>query len=150
MVENALAFFETDALRFAYPGHWQREVEESEDGCAITLQSAGVTFAIFGIYEESEEPEDLVEQVVESLREEHPGLEVDEVREDQPDVDSHSVEVLFISLDTVSYCWIRGWRAFGHTLLLFMQSIEPESERSHAVFQAICKSVAPASFQNRR
>lgn len=142
MAGKETATFSTDSLRFSYPASWSREVEETDDGLGITLQSPGVSFAILGIYEEDHDPDDLVEQAVDSLREEHPGLEVEEIfDEDFPD--GMFVEALFISLDTVSYCWIRGWQAHGHSLLVYLQSVEKEADASRQVFQAICRSIVP-------
>lgn len=142
MTRAGSAMFATDTLKFSYPANWTREVEESPDGLGVTLQSPGVSFAILGIYEETEDPQDLVEQAVDSLREEHPSLEVEEIF-DEEFPDATNVESMFISLDTVSYCWIRGWQTCGHTLLVYLQSIERESATSREIFQAICKSVSP-------
>jgi hypothetical protein len=143
MAAAEIAVFESPSVRFAYPSNWSCEVEESDEGISVVLQSQGVSFAIVGIYDEDADPEDLVEQAVETLREEHPGLEPEEV--DEGDWEDHAgMEVVFMSLDMVSYCWLQSGRVAGKSLLVLMQSIDPESEQSQAVFRAICKSVRTA------
>lgn len=141
MEKPAIAIYASERVRFAYPANWTSEVDDSEEGKAITLQSQGVSFAVVGIYPDAMEPAELVDQVIESLREEHAGLEVDEPEEDWHDMpDAIAAEALFISLDMVSYCWVRSWRVAGQTLLVFVQSIEPESKMAQGVFNAICRS----------
>lgn len=143
MAGDDLSRFEAGSIRFAFPSNWTREVEESEEGFSVVLQSAGVTFAIVGVYDASEEPEDLVEQALESLREEHPSLETDELEEGVDWEDSAGVEAVFMSLDTISYGWLQSGRVGERSVLVFMQSIEPEARQSEAVFRAICASVEP-------
>lgn len=137
-----VAHFETDALRFCYPSNWTLEVDANDDGVAVTLQSPGVNFGIVGIYAETENPQDLVDQAVDSLRQEHPGLEVEDVFTGEwPD--NAAAEAVFLSLDTLSYCWLRSGRLAGHTVLVMLQSVERESTIAQLVFDAICASVEP-------
>lgn len=140
MPRQDFASQEAGPIRFAYPSNWRSEPADSEDGLCFYLQSPGVTFGIFGVYPEEMEPEDLIEQAVETLREEHPSLEVEETF-DAEWPDSSLLEAVFMSLDTVSYCWLRSWRAEEHTLFVLVQSIDAESKASEAIFQAICRSV---------
>lgn len=144
MATKEIATFANDVVQFAYPVSWTREVDESDDGVAVTLQSPGVTFAIVGIYHAELDPEDLVEQAVESLREEHPSLEVEEVL-GKSKGEHVEMEAIFISLDVVSYCWLRSWRLAEASLLVMVQSIEPEAKTGKAIFNAICRSVETVS-----
>lgn len=140
MATQEIATFANEVVQFAYPMNWTREVDDSDEGVAVTLQSPGVTFAIVGIYPAELDPEDLVEQAVESLRDEHPSLEVEEVL-GKLKGEHVEMEAIFISLDVVSYCWLRSWRLAETSLLVMVQSIEPEAKMGKAIFQAICRSV---------
>ena len=132
---------EIESIRFAYPSSWQRQIERSDEGVSVSLQSQGVSFAILGIYPDHWDPQDLMEQALDSLREEHPGLEVEEIFDDsQAKV---SIEANFISLDCLARCWLCSWQAGNNSLLVMVQTVEPEAVPSRKVFDAICASVEP-------
>lgn len=142
MDAKQIAACEVGSIRFAYPANWTREVEESDEGVSISLQSPAISFALVGVFEPDRDPEFLLEQAVDSLREEHPGLELEELDGGDWD-DACGAEAVFMSIDTVSFCWIRSGRVADQSLLVLMQSVEPESDGSFALFEAICRSVSP-------
>lgn len=142
MAKNAVASHSIGNLRFSYPSNWSCAPEESEEGVTLSLQSPGVSFALVASYSSELEPDDLIDQALETLREEHPGLEEEETY-DPAWHESSLMEVAFISLDTVSYCWMRSWRVGESTLFVMLQSIEKEAKTARLVFQAICKSFEP-------
>jgi hypothetical protein len=141
MAVKGLEMCDVGAVRFAYPTGWTREIEEADDGVNVSLQSGGVSFAIVGVYPPDFEPDDLLEQALDSLREEHPTLETEDLDERGLTEEGASAEAVFISLDAVVYCWIRCWRVGGSSILVFVQSVEPEAEKTRGVFRAICKSM---------
>ena len=141
MSEQSLSTIELDGVQFIAPPGWTREVEHSEDGILCSMQSTGVTFAIVGIYPKGGDPDDLVEEALDSLRQEHPSLEVDDWDESDPNDPIQTLEAVFMSLDMVSYCWIRAWEVGERTVLAMVQSIEPEAERGRLVFRALCQSM---------
>ena len=146
MERDGVGWFEGDCVRFAYPSNWTQETERGGDGTTVSLQSAGVTFAIVGVYDHRQTPDELLEQAIDTLREEHPALELEPLEDDEdagPDEDRLGAELLFLSLDMLSYCWLESWRAGDRTVLVMMQSIEPESRLGRAVFRAICRSLTP-------
>ena len=143
-MDHGLAVIELGGVRFIHPPGWTREVEHSEEGLICSLQSTGVSFAIVGVYPVDSDPDDLLEQAIESLRLEHPGLEVDDWDEADPEDPISTLEAVFLSLDMVSYCWLRANRVGSRTVLILVQSIEPEAERGRLVFRALCQSLGPA------
>jgi hypothetical protein len=147
--EQSLSTVEFDGVQFIAPPGWTREVEHSEDGVLCSMQSTGVTFAIVGIYPQGGDPDDLVEEALDSLRQEHPSLEVDDWDESDPDDPIQTLEAVFMSLDMVSYCWIRAWEVGERTVLTMVQSIEPEAERGRLVFRALCQSMQSAGESNK-
>jgi hypothetical protein len=139
--EQGLSTIELDGVRFIAPPGWSREIEHSEDGVLCSMQSTGVTFAIVGIYPDGGDPDDLVEEALDSLRQEHPSLEVDDWDESDPEDPIQTLEAVFMSLDMVSYCWLRAWEVGARMVLVMVQSIEPEAERGRLVFRALCQSM---------
>jgi hypothetical protein len=137
---------ELAGCQFACPADWAREVHETDEGWTVMLQSTGVSFGLVAVILEKLDGIDLMEQAVESLRDGHPGLEVEEIFDGEHEI----WEVLFISLDMVSYAWITAREIEDHSVLIMVQSIEPESERGRTVFDAICRSLAPSSGPDRR
>jgi hypothetical protein len=131
-----------DTVEFAYPSAWTMETDRSEEGISVLLQSDGVSFGLVGVYPADYSPEDLAEQVLESVREEHPGLEVEDLPSGSRDYrEASAFEGLFMTLDTVAYCWVRSWRLRQRTVVVFVQSIQAESAEGEEVFDKICQSV---------
>jgi hypothetical protein len=129
---------EVAGVRFRHPGDWTRELEYGEDGVTVSLQSTGVSFALVGVYPAERKPADLVEQVLDSLRDEHPTLEAEDFEEAEgDDFGDEPLEAMFISLDMVSYCWVAAKPVGDRTALVVVQSIEPEAARGRLVFRAL-------------
>lgn len=142
MVAEKLDSYEAGSIRFAFPADWAVEETRAEEGTSVTAQSNAVTFAIIGVYSDQLNPGDLVDQAVESLREEHRDLEVEETDETEWD-DGAAAEALFFSLDFLTYCWIRSGRIGPSTFFVFLQTVEPELEIGRAALEAICRSAVP-------
>ncbi|MBY0586014.1 hypothetical protein K2X85_02495 [bacterium] len=132
-----------DSLLFAYPSSWTLETDRSEEGTSVLLQSDGVSFGLVGIYPVDFSPEELTEQVLESVRDEHPGLEIEELSSHERSYrDASAFEGLFMTLDTVAYCWVRSWRVGRRTVVVFIQSIQAEAADGEEVFGKICQSIS--------
>jgi hypothetical protein len=144
LTDQQFSTIELDGVRFIHPPGWTREIELSEDGQICALQSTGVTFALVGVYPGGGDPDDMLEQALDSLRQEHPSLEVDDWDEADPEDPIQTLEAVFLSLDTVSYCWLRAWNVGARTVLTMVQSVEPEAERGRLIFRALCQSMQPA------
>lgn len=136
-MDGEVATFRSGAIRFHHPSNWRRDTQEAQEGTSVVLQSQGVTFAIVGIYGSEYLPLDLIDQALDSLRGEHPDLEA----EDMPsEGDGIGREILFFSLDVLSYCWMRSWTLDRWTAFVLLQTVEPERRWSQPVFEAICRS----------
>lgn len=132
-------------VSFSHPDSWATETHEDPDGTTIYLQSEAVAFGIVALYADDVDPQDVVEQAADSLREEHPGLELDPMELDaRRFADGVAYEGLFMTLDTVAYCWIQSWRIAGRCALVFIQSVEKESADCEEAFFRMCESFVPA------
>lgn len=133
---------QVDSLWLAHPADWTRDVQTTEDGVSVYLESDGVSFGVVGIYPKEMDPENIVDQVSDSVRTEHPGLELEPMENDDDLFpDGVALEGLFMTLDTVAYCWIRSWRFADRCVLVYLQSIQPESGECEQVFHDLCESV---------
>ena len=139
---------EIGGIRFKLPPRWTAELAEDEDGAAAELQSPSVTFGIVGAYDPAIPPETLVDQALTLLGEEHDSLESEKLLDKTWKSGGVGVEACFMSLDMVSYAWLRSWRVGAgeeaRTVFVFLQGIEPEADPSRKAFAAICKSVVAA------
>ncbi len=129
-----------DGIQFSFPIGWQVEHSEDERGRLASLDGPSATFSVVGVYPKEEDPEDVVEQTIESLRDEHPGLELEDAEDEEWNEHITSEQVCFMSVDTVSYCRIRSWRMAEKTVVVFTQFPEREAKIAIALHQAICAS----------
>ena len=132
MAEAPISNVDSGRVRFLFPSNWTAEFGESEDGTSYTLQSPDVTFAVVGAFSSEQDPDELLEATIETFREEHPDLEVEEMD------DPLAVELAFFSLDALTYVWIKSWQLEDQTVLVMVQTIEPERELSYRIFEGIC------------
>ena len=100
---------------FEHPADWSLETSLAEDGWSAELHSPGVSFGIVGAYGPSAVPEELIAESIDSLQEEHEGLEIEPLEDPDWHGGGSGVELVFLSLDTVSYCWVRSWRRMPST-----------------------------------
>lgn len=146
MTKSAIAKCEVGSLKFLHPSDWVVEANETEDGPSVSLQSPGASFAIVAAFPADADPEIVVDQAMETLREEHPGLEIDDDADElDPKLanEPHAVvlEAVFFSLDTLSYCWLSSWRLTDATVFVMLQSTDRERAASLGVFRGICQTI---------
>lgn len=133
---------------FWRPRDWSPDPEAGDDETSTTLQSAGASFAIVAAFPADADPERVVVEAIETLREEHPGLELDEIDDDfenslASDSEPYAQEAVFFTLDTLAYCWLRSWRMPAGTVFVMLQTTEMERPTAESVFDGICRSLAP-------
>jgi hypothetical protein len=137
---KAYAVAKLGTRRFRHPADWTAEINETEDGWAVTLQSTAVSFAVVGQYPADQEPDYLADVVLDSLREEYPSLEVEELDDPPGPTGGVAFEATFLSVDTVVACWIRSWVEESHSYLVMVQSPEPEFPSARLTFRGLCRS----------
>ena len=114
--------FDDRGVRFEYPSDWEVEIEEDEAVTTVSLQAPGKpAFALVTLDESMPEPDDLVDSVVETMREEYPDLDVSPTREKIAGHEAIGNDIDFFSLDTTSACVIRCFRTNRRTVLVFGQ-----------------------------
>jgi hypothetical protein len=145
----AFALRQSSGWQFRCPDNWEIDDSSSADGVSIAIQSDGVSFGFIGVYSGAEHPVEVIEQVLESLREEHPALEVEDLGA-MNWKDAAAAEAVFFSLDFITYCWIRSGRIANRTVVVYWQTIEPELATSREAFEVLCQSLARVRPAARR
>ncbi len=114
--------FDDFGIRFEYPPGWVLDVSEEGARRTVSLDVPGGTaFALVTLDEDRPEPADLVDEALDAMRAEYPGLEETAAREV---LDGHPAvghDLSFLSLDMVAACAIRGFRTPRRTIFFFGQ-----------------------------
>jgi len=150
MAKSTIAKCDVGTLQFLHPGDWTVEVNETEDGPSVSLQSPGASFGIVAAFAVDADPEIVIDQAIESLREEHPGLEIDDEAEDiDPDLanDPQAVvlEAVFFQLGYFVVL-LAGKLAIGRRHGFRAHAIDRSrtSRFARRVFGEICRTVKVA------
>jgi hypothetical protein len=134
--------FDDHGIRFQYPEDW--ELEQTDEGSVTTVaihSPGGLAFALVTVDGDRPAPAELVDQALEAMREEYPGLDAAPALET---INGHRAvghDVEFISLDMTNTCAIRCFRTDRRTVLLFGQWSDLEGEDAGAVLAAVRHSL---------
>lgn len=127
------AIFVDRGVRFEYPSDWEIEVSDDGEIITISLQSPGrPAFALVTLDESMPEPHKVADEVLDTMREEYPDLDMFPVREKIAGHEAVGHDIDFISLDSTSACMIRSFRTTRRTVLLFGQWSDFEDEPARA------------------
>lgn len=134
-------------VAFLQPPDWQLEASPDTDADSMTLQGPGASFAILAAFPADADPERIVIEAIDTLREEHASLELEDIDDDfesqlGSEADAYGQEAAFFSIDTLVYCWLRAWRLSDATAFVMLQSTDAAREDSEAVFQGLCRSAS--------
>ena len=117
-----MADYDDRGIRFAYPEDWEVDVAEDGPRTTVTIQSpGGLAFALVTIDETGAEPEELVAEALDALREEYPTLDESPAADTLAGHRAIGHDVAFISLDLTNACVLRGIRTPRRTLFLLGQ-----------------------------
>jgi hypothetical protein len=134
--------YDKAGLRFLYPENWKIADEQIADlPQSITVESPNSGFWVIMAYEPEIEPAALVEQVVESMRDEYDGLEAYPVVRKFGDTEAEGTDMMFYCLDLVVHSRVLAVRALGKSLLTMWQAEDREFEDLEPVFDAITTSL---------
>jgi hypothetical protein len=134
--------YHDNGIRFEYPADWELAV--SADGPRTTIElhaPSGLAFAFVTLDDSRPEPEELVDEALEAMRDEYPDLDSQAVEESLDGRDAIGHDLEFFSLDMINSCSIRSYRTERHTVLLFGQCSAIDGEDSLAVFSAVRRSL---------
>lgn len=95
------------SLQFNRPEGWVVEREEDGEGWRLTLQSPGTAFLLLTGLGQDLDAEQAAEATLESLKQDYPGLEAEEVSDFVAGTPATGYEVQFGYLDDYHTCQIR-------------------------------------------
>ena len=136
------ASFNDRGVRFEYPSDWEIEVSEDEAVTTVSLQSPGrPAFVLVTLDTSMPNPEVVVDEVLDTMREEYPDLDDSPTREKIQGHEAIGHDLDFFSLDMTSACVIRCFRTNLRTVLLFGQWSDYEDEPARAALNGLQRSL---------
>ncbi len=134
--------FERRGVRFQYPDNWKLSDDASAaDALTITLQSPGSAFWVLQVFNIDDGPEQLVAEVLESMRREYEGLEATPIKETIQDVDAIGYNMQFYCLDLLIDSHVRSFVFDHRTYLMLYQAEDREFAEVAPVFLAMATSL---------
>jgi len=136
------ALYQNDEVTFYYPENWSLVDEEiSAWPHSITVQSEETSFFSLHVYPAKQELGQIIDTVIETIREEYPELEILEAKEKVGDVKTQGVNICFFFLDLLVEAKIRAVQTPTCTLVWHYQAESREFEKMEPVFLAIATSL---------
>ncbi|MEX2174078.1 MAG: hypothetical protein WD872_06930 [Pirellulaceae bacterium] len=132
------AVYENFGVRFLYPENWSILDEESDAWPrTVTLQSEQTGFWTLWAYPPLHEARKAVTEVIETIREAYPDLEVLPAKEMIGDAQTKGVDMAFFYLDLLVESRIRCLKTPSALLLWHYQAESREFEQIEPVFRAM-------------
>ena len=137
-----LSTFREQGYSFVYPSNWSLVDPQFQDlPYSVGVQSPEGAFWSLTIYPVSRDPEALVEEAVDAMREEYQEFEVEPFRSALPDdLEPVGREMTFIVLDFVVTSKAVAFRRGRSTCLVQAQAESKEYDRLETVFDAMTQS----------
>ena len=138
-----MPWYDKDGLKFHYPEGWAVERESDEEGnWQVSIQSPESAFVLIKPVGPIEDLEEAAEVTLETLREDYPDLEEEEVEELIGGARAPGYDATFTSLDIVTTCQIRFVRAGDDAVLVMSQCSDMDSEESQDGMERLRRSVS--------
>jgi len=136
------AVYENHGIRFLYPENWSL-MDEELDGWprSVTIQSEHTSFLSLHAYPARQDTAPLIDQVIESIREVYPDLEVLEADDQVGDINTWGVDICFFYLDLLVEAKVRSLKTPTYTLIWHYQAESREFEEMEPVFNAVVASL---------
>ena len=136
------ALYEHQGIRFYYPENWSLvDVELEAWPRSVTVQSEETSFFSLHVYPAKQGMAEVIDTVIDTIREVYPDLEILEGKEKLGDVQAGGVDICFFFLDLLVEAKIRAIQTPTYTLVWHYQAESHEFEKMEPVFQAIATSL---------
>jgi hypothetical protein len=136
------ARFDKLGISFQYPENWTLDDSDALLGRkSVTVYSPGGAFWSVAIHSCSADPATLAAVVVETMKKEYPGLEIDEAEETVAGCDLVGYDLAFYYLDLINTAVIRGVRIGTGTYTIYCQGEDREFDKLQMVFRAMTTSL---------
>jgi hypothetical protein len=134
------AVFDRLGVHFQYPENWTLEAADEADGEEITVYSPDGAFWSLTIHERGD-PKELMDLVVDAMREEYDELDSEAVDESFAGQELTGYDLNFYCLDLTNTAQIRAFSRGAKTYLLVWQAEDRDFDHVCPVFRAITTSL---------
>ena len=136
------ATFESFGIKFLYPDNW-KEIERPEDegGDGVTLELPTGGFFSLETDHEGQEPEEIIEDVANSIAEDYEEIEREDVSLEAVFLKERAIDFRFYYLDLLIVSRLVILNAGGRRLILQMQAESRDFDENELVFSAILKQL---------
>jgi hypothetical protein len=133
------ATYQKHGLQFLYPENWRLSDEGwPELPCSISLESPdGSAFWSVHFYELASDPDEILKNTLDTLRETYPDLEISDCPADSTIPRESGVEAMFYCLDFLIRIRLEVVRLDRCLALFWYQAEDRQFEQLEMVFQAI-------------
>jgi hypothetical protein len=136
------ARFDKLGISFQYPENWTLDDSDAILGRrSVTVISPGGGFWSVAIQSGSADPAKLAVAVVETMKKEYSGVEVDETDETIAGHDLIGFDLAFYYLDLINTAWVRTLRAGESTYTIYCQAEDRDFDQLQMVFRAMTTSL---------
>jgi hypothetical protein len=136
------AVFDKLGISFQYPDNWTLDDSDALLGRrSVTVYSPGGGFWSVAVHPGTNDPEKMAAGVVDAMKKEYPGVEVDAMRETVLGRELVGFDLAFYYLDLTNTAVVRGLQADETTLTIFCQADDREFAQLERVFQAMTYSL---------
>jgi hypothetical protein len=136
------ARFDKLGISFQYPDNWMLDDSDALLGRkSVTVYSPGGAFWTVAIHPGSADPAKLAASVLNAMKKEYPGLEIDEAFEVVAGHDLTGYDLAFYYLDLINTASIRSLRVGQTSYMIFCQAEDRDFDQLRMVFQAMTTSL---------
>jgi len=133
--------FERAGVRFQYPANWQVDVDDGDDGWAVTIQSPETAFVVVSLRPDAANAAQVADETLEVLRAEYKDLDAETAIDSIGGLPAVGHDIDFVTLDTAISCWTRCVDTSAGPLLVMSQTSEYDRELHEPVLRAIRASI---------
>jgi hypothetical protein len=133
--------FARSGISLKYPVIWSLESEDSEDGWTTSIFSPGSAFLVVNLIDDGDDPQVLVDQILESLTQEYEKLEAEAVVDTVAGQPAVGHDMQFFLYDLTNTAWTRCVIVPGGCLLILAQSTDDEMDTHGVILDEIIASI---------
>jgi hypothetical protein len=136
------ARFDKLGISFQYPENWTLDDTDAVLGRrSVTVYSPGGAFWTVAIHSGSADPAKLAAAIVETMKKEYSGVEVDQAEETVAGHELIGYDLAFYYLDLISTATVRSLRVGPSTYTIFCQAEDRDFDKLQLVFRAMTTSL---------
>ncbi|GIW86056.1 MAG: hypothetical protein KatS3mg108_0380 [Isosphaeraceae bacterium] len=143
--------YNAHGIRFNHPADW--EIDSTDDGPRTIVSATdptGAAFLFVTLDADRHAPDELVDEVLRTLREEYPTLDAYPVLETLGGVPAVGQDFEFFYLDLISSGFVRAFRTARRSILVYGQWSDPDDGSDYAaLFDAIRHSLSESDAPPR-